>query len=46
MSVNEKVLELLAIEQDNEQWYLHTRIISFGQQIEVLWAVDPYTANS
>ena len=45
MSVNGKVLELLSIEQDNDRWYLHTRIISFGQQIEVLWEVDEYTAH-
>ena len=45
MSVNGKVLELLAIEQDNDQWHLHTQIISFGQQIEVLWEVDAYTAQ-
>ena len=45
MSVNGKVLELLAIEQDNAKWHLHTQIISFGQQMEVLWEVDAYTAQ-
>lgn len=45
MSVYEKVLELLAIEQDNDKWHLHTRIISFNQQMEVLWKVDEFTAH-
>ena len=45
MSVNGKVLELLAIEQDNDKWHLHTQIISFGQQMEVFWEVDAYTAQ-
>ena len=46
MSVNGKVLELLAIEQDNEKWHLHTQIISFGQQMEVHWEIDAYTAQN
>ena len=45
MSGNGKVLELIAIQQDNEKWHLHTRIISIGQQMEVLWEVDEYTAD-
>ena len=45
MSGNGKVLELIAIQQDNDNWQLHTRIISIGQQVEVLWEVDEYTAG-
>lgn len=45
MSGNGKVLELLAIQQDNDNWHLHTRIISIGHQMEVLWEVDTYTAD-
>ena len=45
MSGNGKVLELIAIQQDDEKWHLHTRIISIGQQMEVLWEVDAYTAD-
>ena len=45
MSGNGKVLELLAIQQDNDNWHLHTRIISIGHQMEVFWEVDTYTAD-
>ena len=45
MSINKKVLELLAIEQNNDIWHLHTRITLFGKQIEMLWEVDEYTAH-
>ena len=45
MSGNGKVLELLAIQQDNDNWHLHTRIIVIGQQMEMLWEVDEYTAD-
>ena len=45
MSGNGKFLELINLQQDNDNWYLHTRIISIGQQLEVLWEVDEYTAH-
>ena len=45
MSGNGKLLELIAIQQDNEKWHLHTRIISIDQKMEVLWEVDEYTAD-
>lgn len=45
MSGNSKLIELIAIKQINDHWHLHTRIISIGNQLEVIWEVDDFTSN-